>query len=141
MPRRSRMPGRPRPPSYAQLIKQLQQCGPESILRAASLCDGHAILKPEALTDAGLPPAVVQHLTRTYHSDGSPKGTIYVDGRAVKMLAGVYGLDALRFLAAGLGVDYRPAIGRGSEAANIQAALRQHLSAKPGTDAASPNSG
>ena len=55
------------------------------------------------------------------------KGTIYVKGQPVKELAGIYGLDLLRFLASALGVEYRQAMGRGFEAQNIQMALRQHL--------------
>ena len=112
---------------YQQLADAVRRCGPEVILRAAGRCDGHSILKPEALADAGLPPAVVEHLTTTHRSDGTPKGTIFVAGQPVAELRGVYGLDALRFLAAALGVEYRDAIGRGFEAQNIQAALRRHL--------------
>src|SRR4051794_19122900 len=108
---------------YARLVDLTRRCGPEAILRAASLCDGHAILKPDALVAAGLPADVVEHLTTTYKSDGSPKGTIFVGGRAVRRLTGVYGLHALRFLAAALGVEYRDAIGRGFEAQNIRTTL------------------
>jgi hypothetical protein len=122
-----------RRPSHQELVDLVKQCGPEVILRAASRCDGHSILKPEAFIDAGLPAAVVEHLTTTYRSDGTFKGTIFVDGQAVKELRGVYGLDALRFLARALGVEYRGAIGRGFEAQNIRAALKQHF------EAATPN--
>ncbi len=102
---------------------------PGGDLRAASLCNGHSILKPEAFTDAGLPAAVVEHMTRKYKSDGSPKGTLFVNGQPVKELTGVYGLQMLRFLAVALGVEYHETIGRGSEARNIQAALKQHFDA------------
>ena len=118
-----------------QLVDLVKQCDPEVILRAASRCDGHSILKPEALTDAGLPAPVVEHLTVTHRSDGTPKGTIFVDGQPMKELQGVYGLHALRFLASALGVEYRDAIGRGFEAQNIQAALHLHLKAKMSTPA------
>jgi hypothetical protein len=120
-----------RKPTHARLIDLTKRCGPEVIFRAASLCDGHSILKPAALIDAGLPPEVVAHLTTTYKSDGSPKGTIFVGGRAVKRLTGVYGLDALRFLARALDVEYRDAIGRGFEAQNIRAALHAHFKGSP----------
>jgi hypothetical protein len=108
----------------AQIVRALPA---EIILKAASRCDGHTIFKPEAFLDVGLPRDVVEHVTRKYTSDGSPKGTIYVEGKAVDQLSGVYGLDLLRFLASALGVEYRSALGRGFEAQNIQAALRQHL--------------
>jgi hypothetical protein len=115
---------------YQQLVDAVRRCGPEIILRAAARCDGHSILKPEALTDAGLPPAVVEHLTTTHRSDGTPKGTIFVGGQPVKELRGVYGLTALRFFASALGVEYRDAIGRGFEAQNILTALRRHFEAE-----------
>lgn len=109
---------------------QQQQCGPETILRAALRCDGHSILDPKAFLEAGLPAAVVESLTSVYRSDGTPKGTIFVDRQPVEELKGVYGLHALRFLAEALGVEYRDAIGRGFEAQNIQQALQQHFQAK-----------
>jgi hypothetical protein len=112
---------------YQHAIELVRQCQPEVILRAASQCDGHTIFKPEAFTDAGLPPEITQLFTRNYKSDGSPKGTIFAKGQPVKELAGVYGLDLLRFIASALGVEYRQAMGRGFEAQNIQLALRQHL--------------
>ena len=108
-------------------VQLIKQCPPEVILQAASRCDGHTILKPEAFTDVGLPPEITLLFTRTYKSDGSPKGTIFVKGQPVKTLAGVYGLDLLRFIASALGVEYRQAMGRGFEAQNIQIALRQRL--------------
>ena len=112
---------------YQRAVELVRQCQPEVILRAAARCDGHTIFKPEAFTDAGLPAEVTQLFTRTYKSDGSPKGTIFVKGQPVKTLAGVYGLDLLRFIASALGVEYRQAMGRGFEAQNIQIALRQRL--------------
>ena len=104
---------------------------PAAVLSAAERCDGHGILSPDAFTDAGLPVEVVAHLTRTYRSDGSPKGTIFVNDEPVKELSGVYGLDMLRFLATALDVKYARAMGRGFEARNIQAALRAHFNKAP----------
>lgn len=111
-----------------RLVELIRTCGPEVIIQAAILCDGHCIFDPQAFLDAGLPAPVVAHLTRTYTSDpSSPKGTLFVDGQPVQDLTGVYGLDLLRFLAGALGVDYARAFGRGTEARNIQAALREHF--------------
>ena len=118
---------------YKKLIEQVRSLPGETILAAASRCDGHTIFKPEAFLDAGLPKEVVDHLTHTHGSDGSPKGTIFVKGEPVKELAGVYGLDMLRFLADALGVEYRRAMGRGFEAQNIHAALRQHFATRKPT--------
>jgi hypothetical protein len=110
----------------------------EVILKAAGHCGGHNILDPKAFLEAGIPPDVVTHLTRTYKSDGSPKGSIFVRGQAVKSLEGIYGLDALRFFAAALDVKYKDAIGRGFEASNIHVALRLHYGV---TAADSPREG
>ena len=112
---------------HSRLVELVRQLPADVVLRIASLCDGHSILKPQAFADAGLPDQVVQHLTRTYRSDGSPKGTIFVDGQPVPELQGIYGLDCLRFLADGLDVSYRRALGRGFEASNIRTALAEHF--------------
>ena len=114
---------------YQKLVEEVRALPKEAILKAAFRCDGHTIFKPEAFVDAGLSQAVVDYVTRPYESDGSPKGTIFVDGHAVKNLTGVYGLDLLRFLARALGVEYCSALGRGFEARNIQLALEQHFDA------------
>ena len=118
---------------YPKVLELIRTCSPEVILKVAARCDGHSIFKPEAFSEAGLPNEVVEYITHTYKSDGSPKGTIFVDGQPVKELKGVYGLDLLRLLASALNVTYRRAIGRGFEAQLIQQALTQHFQslAKP----------
>ena len=118
---------------HRHLADLVRQCDPKVILAAAGHCDGHSIMSPQAFLDAGLPADVVAHLTRTYKSDGSPKGTLFVAGQPVKQLEGVYGLDMLRFLGVALDVEYRQALGRGFEAANIRTALIEHFQAKPET--------
>ncbi|CAN5621281.1 hypothetical protein BH10PLA1_BH10PLA1_17180 [soil metagenome] len=118
---------------YQNLVGQVRGSDKEVLLRAAGLCDGHSIVDPKAFIEAGLPATVVDHVTRTHKSDGSPKGTIFVSGQPVPELRGVYGLDLLRFLADALGVQYRSAIGRGFEAQNIQSALHQHFHPVPPT--------
>jgi hypothetical protein len=112
---------------HQRLVTRLRQCPPSVILAVAGRADGHTIFKPEAFLDCGLPKEIVEYLTRSYSSDGSPKGTIFVQGQAVEKLSGVYGLELLRFLASALGVEYAPKLGRGSEAREIQAALRRHF--------------
>jgi hypothetical protein len=114
---------------YQKLIEQVRTLPAETILTAAYRCDGHTIFKPEAFLDAGLPDNIVNHFTRSHGSDGSPKGTIFVNGDPVKELTGVYGLDLLRFLADALNVEYQEAMGRGTQARHIQAALKQHFDA------------
>ena len=138
-PRRGRPDGGPGRPKPGELFELVRRCDPTAVLAAAGRCDGHTIFDPKAFLDAGLPAEVVQRLTATYRSDGTPKGTIFVAGRAVDELAGVYGLDVLRFLAAALGVEYPSAFGRRTEARNIQAALAQRL--RPAAKSPPPNGG
>lgn len=114
--------------SLRQLYALVRGCGAEAILRAAALCDGHCILDPQALIQAGLPPEVVAHVTVAYKSDfRDPKSTLYVAGVPVEQLTGVYGLNLLMFLAAALHVPYRPCMGRGFQAQAIRDALQQHF--------------
>jgi hypothetical protein len=99
------------------------------ILQAAGLCTGHNILKPEAIIVAGIPESVVTCLTRTFSSGESPKESLFVDGRRIEPLEGIWGLDALRFFAGAFDVAYAEAFGRGTEAARIRAALHLHFEA------------
>jgi hypothetical protein len=112
---------------FRRLREQVRALPPQTLLAAAAVCDGHSIFKPQTFLDAGLPPPVVEHLTRRYRSDGTPKGTLFVNGVAVEELCGCYGLEVLRFLAHALDVPYRHALGRGFEAQNIRTALEQVL--------------
>lgn len=122
------MMNKPDPQQHQRLVESLLQCGPEVILKAADLCDGHSIFDPQAFLEAGLPAEVVDHVTRTYQSDpSSPKSTLFVHGQPVAEVSGVYGLDLLRFLAQALGVQHAPALGRGYEARRLQAALHAHF--------------
>lgn len=116
---------------YQKLVDQIRQLPAETILAAAFRCDGHTIFKPEAFLDVGLPQPVVDYCTHDHASDGSPKGTIFVNGQPVKELSGVYGLDLLRFLASALGVTYARKFGRGSQAGAIQSALQSHFAKNP----------
>jgi hypothetical protein len=97
------------------------------ILQAADLCTGHNILKPEAIIAAGIPESIVTCLTRTYRSGESPKESLFIDGRRVESLKGIWGLDSLRFFAGAFEVAYEEAFGRGTEAARIRAALHLHF--------------
>ena len=112
---------------FQKLAEQVRALSTEKVLAIAALCDGHSIRHPHAFLEAGLPSAVVTHLTRTFKADGSPKGTPFVNGMPMAELTGVYGLQVLHFLAAALNVNYAASLGRGSEARNIQTALHQRL--------------
>jgi len=93
----------------------------------AGMCDGHGILDPQALVDAGLPAEVADQLTVVHRSDGTPKGTLYRNGQPASAIEGVYGLHLLEFLAGALGVEYRRCLGRGSQACAIQQAIQDLL--------------
>ena len=113
--------------NYRMLIALVRALPRETVLAAANQCDGHTIFKPQAFLNAGLPDEIVDHFTRRHNSGSLPKTTIYVAGRPVEELTGVYGLDLLRFLAYSLDVEYASALGRGTEARHIKAALQRHF--------------
>ena len=100
---------------------------PAVLWRIAAMCDGHGIIDPRKLSEAGLAEAAVNYFTETLKSDGTPKGTIFVEGKPVESLDGVYGLRLLEAMASALGVTYQSFMGRGYQARAIQAALRVHL--------------
>jgi hypothetical protein len=133
VPTHARIPVNPK--AYTKLLEQVRALAPEAILAAARPCDGHSIFAPRLFLELGLPPDVVAYVTRTHSSDGSPKGTVYVHGQAVEQLDGVYGLDLLRLLASALGVTYPQKLGRGSQAREIQLALRCHFQQAAGPQA------
>ena len=100
----------------------------QALLRAVRLCDGHAILDPQAFLDAGLEPELVDACTETHKSDFSdPKRTLSQGGLPVAELRGIYGLNFLRRIASALGVPYAAKLGRGSQAHEIQRVLLAHL--------------
>jgi hypothetical protein len=113
--------------THARIVELIRRLDPTVVLKAAGLCDGHSIIDPQAFLDAGLPFDVVRHATTTHRSDGSPKGTLYVQGQPVESLDGVYGLDMLELLAGALGVKYPSCLGRGFQASAIREVLRRHL--------------
>jgi len=91
--------------------------------------DGHTIFSPDFFapffTEADLAP-----ITRTYESDGSPKGSIFnSDGEVISEVKGVYNLDFLYWLADRVGVAHDGGLffGRGSQASAIVEALRKAL--------------
>ena len=116
------------PRAPAQVAEAIRRLPPELVLKLAEMCDGHTILNPQALIDAGLPTRIAASVTTTYRSDrSSPKTTIFVAGQPVDESRGIYGLDLLHTLAEALGVTFRACYGRGSQAAAIREALHQHF--------------
>lgn len=107
---------------------------PAVLWRVATMCDGHGIIAPRKLIEAGLAEDAVSYFTETLKSDGTHKGTIFVEGKPVKSLDGVYGLRLLEAIASALDVTYLSFMGRGYQARAIQAALRVHLRVDESTD-------
>lgn len=110
--------------SVQQLIRDTD---PDVLWRVATMCDGHGILDPQQLVEAGLHEQAVSYFTETLKSNGIHKGTIFVKGQPVDSLDGVYGLRLLEAIAGALNVTYPSFMGRGYQARAIQAALRTHL--------------
>lgn len=105
----------------------IRETPPDVLWQVAQMCDGHGIIDPRKLIEAGLPEQAVNYFTETLRSDGTHKGTIFVDGQPVDSLTGVYGLRLLEAIAAALDVTYPSFMGRGYQARAIQSALRLHL--------------
>lgn len=105
----------------------IRDTGPAVLWRIATMCDGHGIIDPQKLIEAGLDEQAVSYFTETLRSDGTPKGTIFVEGKPVESLDGVYGLRLLEAIASALDVSYQSFMGRGYQAHAIQASLKAHL--------------
>jgi len=83
--------------------------------------DGHGIYSPDIYEGFD-----VSSLIHTHKSDGTPKGTIFADdGSIMEESHGVYNLTFLNRLVNQLGLEYRSAFGRGTEARNMVEAIRK----------------
>lgn len=96
-----------------------------TVLNVTEICDGHTILKPEALRERGVPGSLVDRLTMTFKSDRrDPKTTLFNDeGEIVDEVRGVYSLVVLEDICRDLGVKAQDKIGRGSQAAACRTAI------------------
>lgn len=83
--------------------------------------DGHTIFAPEKYTAH----FDVSHLVQTLRSDGTHKGTIFVDGEPVSQLEGVYNLTFLTWLINTLGLPHSTAMGRGFAARDMVRTLTE----------------
>jgi hypothetical protein len=92
--------------------------------------DGHELYDPAFLAELDVPAAHVQSVTRTYRSDGSPKGTIFGQAGVVPETRAVYSLDLYRRIAADLGVAPSAVLGRGVEARDLDRRIRQQVQAQ-----------
>lgn len=90
--------------------------------------DGHTVWSADGLIGDGVSDYIIDAFTTVEKSDGTWKGTIFTDQGPVDTLRGVYGLTVIRSLAAHYGVTSHK-FGRGSEARELTAGIRQHLEA------------
>jgi hypothetical protein len=94
----------------------------KEVLKKAIQVDGHTIYKPEKFLDAGLDASIVKAFTKKMESGEHPKEKIYVEGREVESLEGVYGLSVIEFVASCFDVDSWKS-GRGSRADHLHEQL------------------
>lgn len=66
----------------------------------------------------------VSHLVHTFKSDGTHKGTIFVNGEPVDELKGVYNLNFVDWLAGMIGLTYRDYGSYGGRGFQAQAIVR-----------------
>lgn len=90
----------------------------KGVLRKAIEVDGHTIYKPQKFIDAGMDKDFVAAFTKTMESGDHPKEKIYVQGKEVESLEGVYGLEVIEFIAGCFDVDSWKS-GRGSRAGHL----------------------
>jgi len=93
--------------------------------------DGHSILNADAMrADSDIPPYVIDAFETVEKSDSSYKGSIFSSetGERMKELRGIYCLTVIRSLARHYGVRSSK-FGRGSEARELTAGIRQQLEA------------
>ncbi len=89
--------------------------------------DGHSIYDAPLFLKLGLPENVVEHFNREHQSGAAPKETLYGPQGAVPTMKGIYGAELLQGLARSLGLVWKDALGRGSEARNVTSAIRLWL--------------
>lgn len=98
-------------------IKELRKLDKATLLAIAKVSggDGHTLFDPDAYRKAGMPEALVKEFTRTYKSDKSdPKHMILgKDGKVVKSMDAVYGLDVVECIRRALEIPSGGFMGRG----------------------------
>ena len=92
--------------------------------------DGHTLYDADNEIFQAMPKELMDLVTQTHKSDGTPKGTIFKDGQTVEEMRAVYGLDLLWRLATEVEADTKIAarkMGRGFQAQELTKALREKL--------------
>lgn len=81
-----------------------------------SLEDGHELFAPSHYINMGFSEEFVKGYVKEFTSDGTPKGTIFVDGKTVKKLTGIYNLQFVEGLVRTLDLEMPNKMGRGFQA-------------------------
>lgn len=89
--------------------------------------DGHTIFKPGLFERLGVPGEVVRHFTVNHRGGDAPKDIIFDRSLPVPNMTGVYAFDFMRSMAQSLGIGWRHAFGRGTEARAVASAIRLWL--------------
>ena len=92
--------------------------------------DGHTLWDADTDTFKDMPKDFMDSVTHVHKSDGSYKGSIFVNGERVEELRGVHGLGLLWALAREVGADTKKAadkMGRGFQAHELTKAIREKL--------------
>jgi hypothetical protein len=109
-------------------LRRLRESAPAVLARVVEMCDGHNIIDPEALIEAGLDEGLVRGLSQHHYSDGTPKGTLFNErGEPLLFVSGVYGLSLLSDIGSALKLEYPDVLGRGYQARAIKEAFRQRF--------------
>lgn len=116
--------------AYQAMVTRLQTLPQRQALKQAVEDiggDGWSILKPEFFLDKGIDAELVERLTYTHKSDGSPKGTIFNEqGQALLHLKGIHTLSFLDALGRVFGVSSSK-MGRGFQARELSEGLLKVL--------------
>ena len=93
--------------------------------------DGWTIFNADSELFNNLTDRIRERATKTYKSDGSPKGTIWGDdGNMIKEMSGIYALDLMYLLAREVGADTKKADlmgGRGFASRALADAIKKKL--------------
>lgn len=117
--------------SEKNVYELIRETDPKIILDCVSICDGWTIFKPEAFTDKGLDPRIVEAITTIHRSDGTWKGSIWgKNGEMIPSLKGVNGLGLLSLITDALKLNPEMKLGRGFQASAYMRVIKEHFKNK-----------
>lgn len=115
------------------MSEAIRKTEPSVIKACIEICDGWTVWKLEAFTEKGLDKRIVDVVTEDHESDGSYKGSMWdtKTGEYVPEARGVYGPSLLWLFKEAFKLKVRGALGRGTQAAILRDAIRNHLDGVP----------